>query len=285
MTGQFLKFIHLTDAHLVPHPQTLFGINVHENLERAIDSINHKFNDAEFCMITGDLAHWGDAQAYSELTEILNKLSMPYHLMIGNHDARRIAKDSLPTLPWSQDGFLNYRVKTTIGDFIVLDTVNDGKNNGRLCEIRLRWLRQQLLETQSAGDDVYLFMHHPPMNIGISAMDAIGLVNSEDMIALLQGFKHIRHLFFGHLHRSCHGSWRGIPFSTVKAICYQVELRLDGCPNLTCSHENPAYAVVLIGRDSVIIHDHSFTEEGKTFDYNRGKPEDGEIPEHQKEWN
>ena len=285
MTGQFLKFIHLTDAHLVPHPQTLFGIKVHENLEWAVASINQKFNDAEFCMITGDLAHWGEAQAYSELTEILNKLSMPYHLMLGNHDARQIAKDSLPTLPWSEEGFLNYRVKTTIGEFIVLDTVNDGKNNGRLCEIRLRWLRQQLLETQSAGDDVYLFMHHPPMNIGISAMDAIGLVNSEDMIALLQGFKHIRHLFFGHLHRSCHGSWRGIPFSTVKAICYQVELRLDGSPNLTCSYENPAYALVLIGPDSVIIHDHSFTEEDKTFDYNRGIPEGGEMPEHQKEWN
>ena len=272
MVGKTFKFIHLTDTHIIPRPQKLFGVDVQDNLARAVDSINRNFNDSEFCIITGDLAHWGEIEAYSQLKEILNELSIPWHILIGNHDSRFILQKLFPNLLWSKDGFLNYTISTPVGEFLILDTVDEGKNYGRLCEIRLRWLHEQLLQTNDDRKNVYLFMHHPPMEIGIRAMDLIGLVNPQDLVTTLQGFKHIRHLFFGHLHRTCHGSWRGIPFSTVKASCYQVELRLDGKKNLTCSHENPAYAVVQINSDSVVIHDHSYMEENKTFIYDRGAP-------------
>ena len=63
MTDNFFKFIHLTDTHIIPKPQTLFGVNVHKNLQRAVDSINKNFNDAALCMITGDLAHWGEKKS------------------------------------------------------------------------------------------------------------------------------------------------------------------------------------------------------------------------------
>jgi len=70
----------------------------------------------------------------------------------------------------------------------------------------------------------------------------------------------------------------------VKATCYQVELRLDDSDVLSCSHEHPAYAVALVNKDSVVIHDHSYMEEGKTFSYDRGAPKGGDKPEHQKAW-
>jgi len=284
MIDPFFKFIHLTDPHIIASSETLFGKDVGDHLVRAIESINRNFGDAELCMITGDLAHWGEAHAYAKLKEILAELKMPWHLLMGNHDARVAARDTFPELPWSEDGFLHYRMDTPAGVFLVLDTVDDGNNNGRLCESRLRWLRQQLLETQAAGDDVFLFMHHPPMDIGIHSMNLVGMANPEDLIAVLQGSRHVRHMFFGHLHRTCHGSWRGIPFSTVKATCYQVELRLDGSDVLSCSHEHPAYAVALINKDSVVIHDHSYMEEGKAFSYDRGAPKGGDKPEHQRAW-
>ena len=41
---------------------------------------------------------------------------------------------------------------------------------------------------------------------------------------------------------------------------------LTGCP------ENPAYAVVLISDEAVVIHDHSYLEEGNEFEYVRGFP-------------
>jgi len=210
---------------------------------------------------------------------------MPWHLLIGNHDERDTMRAAFPDAPWTGDGFLHYTIDTPAGIFIVLDTVDDGKNGGQLCEVRLRWLRQQLLETRDLGRDVFLFMHHAPMDIGIHGMNLIGMSNPEDLIAVLQGSTHIRHLFFGHLHRTCHGSWRGIPFSTVKATSHQVALVVDDTTLLKCSHENPAYAVVLVGDDSVVIHDHSYFEEDTVFDYDRGEPEGGDgPPDHQKDW-
>ena len=186
MTDPSFKFIHLTDPHIIASPNTLFGTNVHHHLRCAVDSINRNFSDAKLCMITGDLAHWGEAQAYAELKEILAELKVPWHLLMGNHDARVAARDTFPELPWSKDGFLHYRMDTAAGVFLVLDTVDDGNNNGRLCESRLRWLRQQLLDSQASRDDVFLFMHHPPMKIGIHSMDLIGMANPEDLIAVLQ---------------------------------------------------------------------------------------------------
>ena len=77
MTDPFFKFIHLTDPHIIAGPDALFGIDVHDRLVRAVDSINRNFSDAKLCMITGDLAHWGEAQAYAKLKEILADLKVP----------------------------------------------------------------------------------------------------------------------------------------------------------------------------------------------------------------
>lgn len=278
-----MKFIHLTDPHIVARPQRLFDLDVHYRLAKAVASINANFGDAELCMVTGDITHWAEPAAYGEIKEILSGLAMPWHLLIGNHDARDTMRDAFPDAGWADDGFLHYTLETSAGTFIVVDTVDAGHGGGRLCEARLRWLRQQLLETRDAGKDVYLFMHHAPMDLGIHGMNLIGMANPADLVAVLQGSSHVRHLFFGHLHRTCHGSWRGIPFSTVKATAHQIGLVLDETTPLMCSTENPAYAVVLIGKDSVVIHDHSYLEEDTIFAYDRGAPAEG-VPDHQKDW-
>jgi len=285
MPKQPFKFIHLTDPHIIARPQQLYGLDLHARLEAAVNSINSHFTDAELCMVTGDIAHWGEADAYGELREILDGLAIPWHVLIGNHDERAIMQAAFPDAPWSEDGFLQFTLETPAGVFIAIDTVNDGRNTGIMCEARLRWLRDQLLATQDKGQDVFLFMHHSPFDIGIHGMNLIGMINPEDFVAVLQGFSHIRHLFFGHLHRTCHGSWNGLTFSTVKATAHQVGLVLDDQTPLQCTLENPAYAVVLVGDDSVVIHDHSYLEEDAIFDYERGAPDsEGGPPAHQKDW-
>lgn len=268
-----MKFIHLTDPHLVARPQKLFDLDLHERLDAAVASINAAHADAAFCMVTGDLTHWGEPAAYAEVVESLNRLAMPWHPLLGNHDARDVARRAMAEAPWRDDGFLQYVVETPMGPFIVLDTLRDGRPSGWLCEARLGWLRTQLEAARDAGRQAFLFMHHAPMAVGINGLDRIRLRNSDDFAAAIGGFDNIRHLFFGHLHRACHGSWNGIPFSTVRAIAHQIALILDPDAPLVGSAENPAYAVVLISDDAVVIHDHSYLEEANTFPYERGFPE------------
>ena len=90
-------------------------------------------------------------------------------------------------------------------------------------------------------------MHHPPFNIGIPTLDRINL--QEDKLRIRQivnDFPNIKHLFFGHVHRSVSGSWHGISFSTLRGTNHQVQLDLKTEDYLSINHESPAYYVILL---------------------------------------
>ena len=45
-------------------------------------------SDAVLAVVTGDLTHWGEAEAYANFAEAMAALEMPYVAMVGNHDRR-----------------------------------------------------------------------------------------------------------------------------------------------------------------------------------------------------
>ena len=280
-----MKFIHLTDPHLIEGDERLFGVDVKANLVAAVASINAKHADAELCVLTGDLTHWGQHAAFEDLRSIMNDLAMPWYPILGNHDDRDVFRQVFADAPDDGNGFVQYTLDTSAGRFVLLDTLEAGTAGGVLCRDRLDWLKVQLDAARRDGVAVYLFMHHAPMMVGIARLDRIALQDPDAFAEIVNGNPDIRHLFFGHLHRACHGSWRGIPFSTLKATAHQMALDTDPQAPLTCSLENPAYAVVLIGTDGVVVHDHSFLEESRVFEYDRGVPDGAvEPPAHQREW-
>jgi len=266
-----MKFIHLTDPHLVAPPADLFGIDGRDRLARAVASIARNHADAAFCVVTGDLSHFSESGAYAAFQEIVGALPMPWHALLGNHDGRAEMRAALPALPWTDDGFLHYTLDTPCGRFLMLDSIDPGVSSGRLCEKRLAWLEGALAESEAEGVDVFLFLHHAPMDVGIPGLDAIRLANADDFAACIAGFDNLRHLFFGHLHRACHGSWKGLPFSTVRATGHQIAFDMNEGKPLAGSDELPDYAVVLVEDDRVVIHDHSYMEEDAVFDYATGR--------------
>ncbi len=280
-----MKLIHLTDTHLVAPPQTLFNIDPGARLARAIKSINTHHSDAELCLVTGDLTHWGEPAAFKLFTELMGQLACPWKAIPGNHDLRTEFMKAMPQTRTDTNGFIQFSLETSAGRFICLDTLDEGYPTGLLCAARLEGLKSYLDEAMRNHQKAYLFMHHAPFKVGIAALDKIRLMKAQDFSDALEGYTHIRHIFFGHLHRACHGSWRGIPFSTLKSTAHQSSLTLDPNTPLTSSYELPAYAVVLIDPESVVIHDHSYMEEDKSFLYDRGIPEGATAPpEHQRDW-
>lgn len=251
-----MKFIHLSDTHLLSKPQTIHGVDPRQRLNAAVDCICSQFSDAAFCMVTGDLTDTGNAEDYAEVRRILDRLPFPWHPLLGNHDNRSVAKSVLDFLPWNADGFLQYELETDAGMFIILDSLVNMRTS-HLCRKRLDWLQARLDAARSAGKDVYIFMHHVPFDIGIQWLDRIQMQNGDDLWAVLKGFGNIRHMFFGHVHRPVHGSWHGIPFSTVRATAHQVALQL-GDGERAFIDEEPSFAVVLLTDDQVVIHDHDF---------------------------
>jgi len=250
-----MKIVQLSDLHLTLPGAELFGSAPLARLELAIDRILENHADADFCLLTGDLADAGGDAAYASLAEALRRLPMPAHLLPGNHDSRAALRRHFPQLANNDGGFMQAALATPGGYFLLLDTVEPGAPWGSYCIQRREWLAQQLA---AAGDrPLYVAMHHPPLALGIPSMDQFALRDAEAFWSVIAPHRtRIRHLFFGHLHRPIGGSWRGIPFSCTSSPNHQVVLDLttvrgDDVPGC---REPAGFAVILIDTDSVVVH-------------------------------
>jgi 3',5'-cyclic AMP phosphodiesterase CpdA len=269
-----MKLIHLTDPHLTIPGDTLYGLDPLERFNAAIDSINTLHADADLCVITGDLAHTAENTAYEALATALERLIPPCHFIMGNHDDRDKLKQRFPHLPLDKHGFVQTALPTPAGQFLLLDTIQQGSHRGAYCQKRQQWLREQL--EISKGIDTFLFTHHPPFNVGIPTMDAIGIKkdDAKALATLLEDFDHVRHLFFGHLHRPLSGTWQGIGFSTLRSTCHQVWLDFIETEAIPGSHEPPAYAIVLIEKDQLVVHTHDFLDASEKYQLGSWRWED-----------
>jgi 3',5'-cyclic AMP phosphodiesterase CpdA len=252
-----MKIIQITDIHLVDRGKHLHSLDPTQRLETCIADINAKNADADLCILSGDLSHNGAIGAYENLHGLLHDLSIPYHLMIGNHDNRENLLKVFPEIPRDENGFVQSVIDTAAGRFLLLDTVEQGQNWGAYCGKRKTWLQSQL--ELSYDRSVYLFMHHPPFEIGIPCLDRIRLMDNADQIhKILEPYKNIKHIFFGHVHRPVAGSWCGIPFSMIRGTNHQVPYDLDALEKVPKSHEPPSYGIILLETGKTIVHFHDY---------------------------
>jgi len=257
-----MKIVQITDVHLVPPGKQLHGLDPRARLDACIADINAKHADAALCIITGDLAHVGQIEAYQDLRDSLAALSLPYHLLVGNHDDRANFRQIFPETACDDDGFIQSVLETEAGTFMLLDTVLEaagkGEHWGEYCDRRAAWLKARL--DAAADRAVYLFMHHPPFEVAMPSVDNLKLRQSKAFEDVVAGRESIRHLFFGHVHRPISGSWRGIPFSTLRGTNHQVAFDFGIVSPVPKSHEPPAYGVVFLTPDSVVVHTHDFLD-------------------------
>lgn len=258
-----MKIIHLTDPHFVPEGKTLYGRDPSVALAAAVADINAHHADAHLVVMTGDLTHWGEPEAFDHLARVLSPLRPPLRLLVGNHDNREIFRAHFPDQASDTNGFVQASLQTPVGQFLFLDTTLEGTHAGHYCADRLSWLLDNL--ENGAGTPLFLFMHHPPFDIGLRSMDMLGLVQKDAFREVIEPHKsRIRHLFFGHVHRPVAGSWLGIPVSTVRALNHQVgfDLESEAIPG---SFEPPAYGVVLINDEAIAVHMHDFMDGSPKF--------------------
>ena len=70
-----MKIVQLSDLHLTLPDAELFGSAPLARLELAIDRILADHADADFCLLTGDLADAGSDVAYASLAQALETLA------------------------------------------------------------------------------------------------------------------------------------------------------------------------------------------------------------------
>jgi len=262
-----MKIIQLSDLHLIGEDSSLlYGIDPYERLELALKSIEKNHSDATFIVITGDLTDNSSHKGYEVLKSIVDKSSIPMHLILGNHDNRDIFSNYFPDL--FEDEFVQYTKKIDGKVFLFLDTLVEDESYGEFCDIRMKWLKNRLEEYRK--ESIYIFMHHHPIDSGLYEMDNLANFKSKELFwSLLKKYKNIKHISFGHLHRIMHSMKDNISLHSTRSTTFQVAYRPDEKSEFLTNDESPTYAIMDIMQDgNPRIHHHEFMNEDRFY---RGK--------------
>jgi 3',5'-cyclic AMP phosphodiesterase CpdA len=260
-----MRFLILSDLHLVAPGEPLYGLDPLANLSRAVELIRREHADAAFLLLMGDLTHGGEAVAYAALAEALAPLEMPVIPMAGNHDVRARILGTFPDAPRDAGGFLQTLRVLAGASVLILDTLDEDAEeaDGVLCPVRLAFLETALGEAP-ADRPLLLFQHHPPLELGLPGMDRIRLRNPEEQWAVIARARRPDHLFFGHVHRPVCGTWRGIPFHAQRGLAHQIAYGPTPEGNRG-THEGPDLGIVDVRPEGVVIHQRPILYDGPVF--------------------
>ena len=246
------KLVWLTDLHLVePGRDWPQGVDPLARLAACLEEIRRLHADAARIVISGDLVQRPHPDAYRLLRAELERMPMDYRLLVGNHDDRATLLQAFPEIA-RVNGFIQSADELADARLLFLDTLAaDGKHHGELCPTRLRWAAERI----AAADDrpLLVFLHHPPFEIGVPALDRLWLLEADDLAGALRSRSGPTQLFCGHLHRNVSGLWAGHPFAILKSPHVQFDLDMVGS-KLVRSNEPPGYGVILIGPEGVVVN-------------------------------
>ena len=219
-----LKFVVLSDLHLVRHGQTSMTLDTAERLMQAVDCINARYADADFCVIAGDLADEGQAEAYTRLKEITARLVIPAYITLGNHDDRPTFLKVFGADMADETGNVQHVIDLKGYRVIVLDSSEPGRVDGVLTTVQLDWLRARLAE--AADVPVIVVLHHNANALHIAA-DDIKILDDGPFIAALKTHRDNLPDIAGHVHLTSTSTYHGIPFTTLAGGHYSVSFNAD----------------------------------------------------------
>jgi len=251
-----LKFIVMSDLHLLPESELSFMLDTGARLERAIDAVIARHGDADFCVLAGDLADLGQPAAYEYLKTIIARLPIPVHITLGNHDRRPSFIDVFGTeFLDAETGKLDKVIDIKGYRVIVLDSSEPGRVDGVLEAVQIDWLRTRLAEVLDRP--VIVILHHNANALHIRS-DDIRLLEPAAFIDALKTHPDIRQVIAGHVHITSTASWHGLPFTTLAGGHYSVSFEVDQPEAPIRRIEGPGQMAVVIGtpdRTTVLFDD------------------------------
>ena len=254
---QLMLIAQISDLHCrdVDAPATL-GNDNNLNIARAVARLNSFSPRPDLVLATGDLTSAGRPDQYAALADLLAPLEIPLYLLPGNHDAYQPMMDVFAGQYGLIDDGYEY-VRPVIDDgplrLVGLDTSVADHHHGAIPEDRIQWLNDVLSDEPERP--TLIFMHHPPFETGIWWMDSIGILQGLDRLAkVLKNHPQIVGMTAGHLHRTIHATFAGIPVTVAPTTCYAVELDIHDEAPPRVTEEPPAMLLHYWHADTLVSH-------------------------------
>ena len=230
-----LRFVHFTDTHIVGPGVKLRDVDTCRSLETVIDAVNALSPRPAFVVVGGDLVSPDissdsieghrdatDAEyeaSYAVLRSMLERLAIPYHMLMGNHDRRGPFRQTMLSQDAPDDERHRFVVDVDGYRICALDSLDPGKKAGILGAGQLAWLRERLSE--AADRDVVIAVHHHAVPIGLERLDVQMLMDADALWDVIVEAGNVRGVLCGHVHLQHEEVRHGIPVVTTPSTCFQ----------------------------------------------------------------
>ncbi|MBH89309.1 MAG: phosphodiesterase [Magnetovibrio sp.] len=232
------------------------GCDNNKNIAQAISRLNNLSSRPDVVLATGDLTTSGTPEQYEVLADLLEPLEVPLYMIPGNHDELGPLLDAFSGKYGLVDQGHDF-VRIVIEEYelrlVSLDTTVPEHHNGAIPQERALWLDQVLSE--KPNKPTLIFMHHPPFDTGIWWMDRIGVLDGLDRFAeVLSKHSQVVGITAGHLHRTIHATFAGVPVTVAPTTCYSVELNVDVESPAMVTDEPPGLMMHLWRSNTLVSH-------------------------------
>jgi 3',5'-cyclic AMP phosphodiesterase CpdA len=153
--------------------------------------------------------------------ELARPVPLPIHYVFGNHEADPVSgsKDFfLATLGKRATSY--YSLRRGSWRLIILDTMDAANTNfqGFIGASQLRWLENELAQSERLGEKVLLFSHHPLMPGPEGAGRGASVGNHEQVSEITDSRAHVVAAFSGHWHRNLVWHSSGVVHTVTSAL-------------------------------------------------------------------
>lgn len=180
--ANILSFVHFGDLHL-----TTEDARNYQDLGALIAAANAHLSGpggVNFALLPGDNAENGTNAQYGSLVRALDKLTLPVHVLPGDHDIQ----------PGNLDAFRRYLEPGLPKSFVAggcrcvfLNAVDiEGREGFGHGSEQQAYLARQLNEAAANAERVALFLHSYPSELGAAAPAVTGLIRGSDAVRIVE---------------------------------------------------------------------------------------------------
>jgi len=203
--GPSFRFIAVNDLHYLNQKCGPW-------FQKAFQQMKAQPGGIDFVLVGGDLVEHATPEQFSGIHDLLKTLSVPYYVVVGNHDYR--TQTDRKTYEQLFPNRINYHFAHQGWQFIGIDTSEGQKSqNVKAAQETLNWLDAMLPKLDKKKPTV-LFTHFP-LAFGVPFL----LVNAD---AVLERFKpfNLQAVYSGHYHGYTEKKLKGVTYTTNKCCSY-----------------------------------------------------------------
>ena len=217
-----VKFIHITDTHLLNQPEETFhSLNTKKNLETILSNSQIRYPDIDFLLFTGDISQTGTKESYTLFKSTIQEYDIPVYCVPGNHDTPTLLQHIIPNCPDSSINIIQ------LGKFslILLNSWVENKHHGVINQHCLQQLEEHLKNNKDQFNIIAI--HHPPMLINSKWLDELGLQNQADFLHIINKYPQNTLLVCGHVHQEVDQQLDKLRLLATPSTCHQFKANAE----------------------------------------------------------